>query len=407
MAQTKITSKSLATNTIAAANIADNAIESRHLTSTLFSPNIFSDKINVSTGYFSLPAGTTAQRPTSPPNGSVRFNTDLGVYEWYDSVSTLWLNYGTIRPAYATGGTITTIFDPYDGFSYRVHTFTTPGNASMAFSRSGSVEFLIVGGGGSGGNHSTTNANGGGGGGGVVYKKNHLVAASTYTVTVGGGAAGLTFQQALNGFKGGNSSFVGSFTNYIAAGGGGGASTSGNTNGSNENLNGGCGGGSAHDGYRGGHSNQIKYPDAITYGNSGGKTTVGWTGGGGGGAGSIGSNGGSGAGGDGGFGISSPISGTVKYYAGGGGGGGNSTEQAGSGWHGGGRGFGAVSRYYTNLNYPVEINSTTLGGGTPDGIDGTGGGGGGGSYWSNNSTNWLNKGSGSGGDGIVIIRYRV
>lgn len=66
MAQTKITSKSLATNTIAAANIADNAIESRHLTPTLFSPNIYSDKINSSTGYMGLPAGTTAQRPASP-----------------------------------------------------------------------------------------------------------------------------------------------------------------------------------------------------------------------------------------------------------------------------------------------------------------------------------------------------
>ena len=37
----------------------------------------------LSTGYILLPSGTTAQRPTSPVNGMVRYNTDVGFYEYY------------------------------------------------------------------------------------------------------------------------------------------------------------------------------------------------------------------------------------------------------------------------------------------------------------------------------------
>lgn len=34
-------------------------------------------------GAFSIPAGTTAQRPTSPVNGMIRYNTTLGLVEIY------------------------------------------------------------------------------------------------------------------------------------------------------------------------------------------------------------------------------------------------------------------------------------------------------------------------------------
>lgn len=45
---------------------------------------IAGDMLNSSTGFFQFPIGTTAQRPVSPANGYVRFNTDLGYYEgWY------------------------------------------------------------------------------------------------------------------------------------------------------------------------------------------------------------------------------------------------------------------------------------------------------------------------------------
>jgi hypothetical protein len=408
MAQTKITSKSLATNTIAAANIADGAIQSRHIEASLFSPAIYSNKINSSTGYMGLPAGTTAQRPASPQAGAVRFNTEFGWIEWYDSVSALWLKMGETRPAYLNdipGTTITTITDPDDGFTYRVQTFTTPGNYTLQILRSGSIDLLIVGGGGSGGNRNTTNANGGGGGGGIVYKKNHYVSMSVgHGVTVGGGGASVGFQINAAGNNGGDSSLSRAGLSYIAKGGGGGASSAGVNA-----KNGGCGGGAAWDENIRGISDQIKYEDAQCYGSAGGHSAQAYTGAGGGGAGSEGVGGRNVtnySAGDGGFGVQFSISGTRRFYGGGGGGGGNSSEKAGRGWHGGGRGFGTTTDY-THLNYPVVVNSQTLGSGTPDAIDGTGGGGGAGSYWSNNSTNWLNKGSGSGGDGIVILRHRI
>lgn len=45
------------------------------------------------TGYASLPSGTTAQRPDSPMNGYIRFNTDLQHTETYRELTSTW---GTI-----------------------------------------------------------------------------------------------------------------------------------------------------------------------------------------------------------------------------------------------------------------------------------------------------------------------
>jgi hypothetical protein len=46
-------------------------------------PSAVSDKTNTSTGYFDLPAGTTAERPASPATGMLRFNTQLDQLEQY------------------------------------------------------------------------------------------------------------------------------------------------------------------------------------------------------------------------------------------------------------------------------------------------------------------------------------
>jgi hypothetical protein len=46
-------------------------------------PSFVSDKNNTSTGYFDLPNGTTAQRPTAA-SGMIRFNSTLGLAEYYD-----------------------------------------------------------------------------------------------------------------------------------------------------------------------------------------------------------------------------------------------------------------------------------------------------------------------------------
>lgn len=53
------------------------------IASDAITPSSVSDKSNISTGYFDIPAGTTAQRPASPNVGMVRYNTSLGFLEQY------------------------------------------------------------------------------------------------------------------------------------------------------------------------------------------------------------------------------------------------------------------------------------------------------------------------------------
>lgn len=50
-------------------------------------PTAVSDKENTSTGFFDVPAGTTAQRPSSPTVGHIRYNTSLGFLEQYTADS--------------------------------------------------------------------------------------------------------------------------------------------------------------------------------------------------------------------------------------------------------------------------------------------------------------------------------
>ena len=52
-------------------------------TTTTVSPAFVSDQDNTSTGYFDLPNGTTAQRPTAA-SGMIRYNSTLGLAEYYD-----------------------------------------------------------------------------------------------------------------------------------------------------------------------------------------------------------------------------------------------------------------------------------------------------------------------------------
>lgn len=62
---------------------------------------------NTATGYFDLPAGTTAQRPGTPNTGMIRYNSTLGCLESY--VQSAWqvianttLDYGLITSTTAT-----------------------------------------------------------------------------------------------------------------------------------------------------------------------------------------------------------------------------------------------------------------------------------------------------------------
>lgn len=333
------------------------------------------------------------------------------------------LNDNPFVPIIATGGnTVEDIF--YDGRTYRVHTFTSTGTTTFNIEDIGSegeVEFMVVAGGGGGGNYNTTNANGGGGGGGILYKKKHVLdSTGPIDVTVGAGGGRRTYRQRAAGNDGQDSAF-GSFV--AEGGGGGGARYSGGYN----NRPGGSGGGKGRENtyytdnrYNLGVTTQRPIEGAESFGNDGGNMTVDWTGGGGGGAnfmaritpvfGGQGSRGGRSAmGGWGGWGQAFDIEGRVKFYAGGGGGGANSSERAGDGMHGGGRGFGTISTYnYNQYRTDTSVTNGTSGGNLGlDAIPSTGGGGGGGTYWENNVSSWRYRGSGSGGSGIVVIRYPI
>jgi len=290
----------------------------------------------------------------------------------------------------ATGGTITT-----DG-DFKVHTFTSPGTFTVtnAGTPSGAttVEYLIVGGGAAGGQGC-----GSGGGGAGGYRTNYPapgpnggqpITATDYPVSVGGGGSGAGDQATPNVGPSGSTSSVFSIT---SAGGGGGAGNSGTPPTGNP---GGSGGGGGHGLGGGGSGNQP--PVTPPQGNPGGQSTPqGYTsddqGGGGGGA----SQAGIGPTGFGGAGSPNAISGSAVTYAGGGGGGHRDSPNTGlfaeGGAGGGGRGGGKDTGATNCRGRPATVN--------------TGGGGGGACRITNSPPSGFGS-QGSGGSGIVIIRYK-
>ena len=227
------------------------------------------------------------------------------------------------------------------------------------------VEYLVVAGGGGGG----SNAGGGGGAGGLLTGIVTVAAGTSYSVTVGGGGAGVTVNNV------GNAGVSSVFGSISATGGGRGGGYGGVA------TSGGSGGGG------GGGNSEVFVAQGITgqgnTGSAGQPSTSPYVGGGGGGAGTIATAFAGTApavtGGGGGAGIASSISGTVVVYSGGGGGSiGSAGSSGGTGGVGGGGG------------------GATSGGGTATSGGGNTGGGGGGA-----STGT----SGSGGSGIVVVRY--
>jgi hypothetical protein len=247
-----------------------------------------------------------------------------------------------------SGGTIT--YTDSNGANPRPTTPYDPGYVVHTFTSSGTLNIpvpasadvlVVAGGGGGSGAHSGYGA--GGGAGGLIYSNAFSIAAnSDYTVTVGGGGAG-----GNTGVNGANSVFG----SLIALGGGGaGYST---TPGANGGSGGGCHQGTGGTGLQPGSSSG-------GYGNNGGGVVAG---GGGGGAGGVGSS--SIAYGPGGIGMEYSISGVATYYAGGG----------------------------TSANYDVPG-----GGGKSGRVNGTANTGGG-------AAGALGSSPGSGGSGIVIVKY--
>jgi len=315
----------------------------------------------------------------------------------------------------ATGGTTST-----DG-DYKVHKFdgsgtsNTPGTFTITQKsddpKLNTIEVLVVGGGGSGGKWS----GGGGGGGGVAHTYNYSLDHPAFPgsgpwavpLQAGGGGGAQTSNGVGN--TGGDSYFGPTSLRLLGmAGGGGGTSLSISPlpNTTYNSMDGGSGGGGAHQNVNqragvghqkdifgsdpgwAGWSNRIQHNAKILayqYGHSGGQanqnsdTDMG----GGGGAGGTGSDGGPGntyssGQGHGGPGIAISITGSPVVYGGGGTGASPPSSEAG-GPGGGGQG----------------------GGGSADGGAGTDGlGGGGGGTYSGSPQ------SGQGGAGTVIVRYK-
>ena len=298
-------------------------------------------------------------------------------------------NVGDLGPPYvaATGGTITTSGD------FKIHTFTSSGTFTVTAagnsSGSNTVDYLVVAGGGAG--YDGVAGGGGGAGGHRESFPNPAtgglsVSAQAYPIQVGGGgAASTTGEPSI--FSSITSAGGGAGGNYLANGsaggsGGGGGGTDGNAP---SNTTGGAG-----------NTPPVSPPQ----GNNGGSTpahptgTLGGSGGGG--IGSVGSNAptgpgtGAGSGAAGGNGTASSINASPVTRAGGGGGGNRSYDGPSSGSGAGG---------------PAGPGGGGKGGGTDgtatNGTANTGGGGGGKGFGSF-SPNVV----GTGGSGVVIIRYK-
>ena len=306
------------------------------------------------TGFTTLAAGTTAQRPSSTANGQSRVNTTSGNLEYFHN------------------GAWKSLVSQY------------------------TVNYLVVAGGGSGGGYYYA---GGGGAGGLISGSATVVSGTQYSITVGAGGSQTTGPAGGNA---GNPSIFALGTSVTALAGGRGGT--GNDTTASPAMNGGSGGGAAS-GYPVGSGT----PGQGNNGGTSGGAPNAFSAGGGGGAGAVGGNApGSpnfGDGGAGGVGVVTSlvpsglatslvigqVSGGSVYFGGGGGG---ATGAIPGGYQGGAGGTGGGGRggAYT---YPSP------GGLSVAGTTNSGGGGGGASH--NAGTD---SGIGrAGGSGIVIISY--
>ena len=302
----------------------------------------------------------------------------------YDGDSQTWKNVESNPNPSATGGDVSDITDA-NGQNWRVHKFTSSGQFEVTQGPL-EVEYLVVAGG--GGGYSYLGGGGGGGyrssvqgessGGNTSPEAPLNLAVGVYQVQVGAGGVG-----ALNGHvsnAGGDSSF----DTIVSIGGG--AQWDTYVSGSSHSIaNGGSG--------AGGEGNHSPYGSGTTgqghNGGHGGHSGITWyTSGGGGGAGGAGESvGGNQYGGRGGLGLTSSITGTAVDYAGGGGGG--CWGRYSTGYSGTARSSSAVPQ--TNVAYAGAI---------PDAPANQGGGGAG--QWSSSEAQ-----IGSGGSGIVVVRYKM
>jgi hypothetical protein len=292
--------------------IADNVVTVAKLHTTVMQPANISDKANISTGYLALPSGTTAQRPASPVNGMLRYNTTLSKFEIYQNSE--WINYSLT----------------YAG------------------------EYLIVAGGGSGAR--APNVGGGGGGaGGAIDSTISFVSGSIYSIVIGAGGAAYSAtdgggNNGSNSTGFGNTCIGGGTGSYYSPGTGYQSATSGGSGGGAgwNTLTGASG--TSGQGFAGGSLTFSGAQNNLPAAGGGGKTSVGTSVNGT--ATNVGSAGGAG--------INWKSLGT--YYAGGGGGGGAGGGGAGGLGGGGNGGSGASGAATTGGS--GTVNTGGGGGGT-------------------------------------------
>jgi len=340
---------------------------------------------------------------------------------------------------------VTPIVSIQDGSNvYAIESYTYSGSANTAdytrvFPKNTVCDILVVGGGGAGG----TRIAGGGGAGALIYVTNQTITTGTYTIKVGRGGIGTINSVAspapppytgetgkdseifnnsgsvIYRAKGGGGGDINSFsasqsTTYVQGGSSGGVGPNFN-NGGNNYISSGVSPVSTNVLTINGNTTTISPNNVSVYGNSGGGGCIfsgKYMSGGGGGAGSIGQtiNTNVSKSGNGGSAISISITGSPVSYAGGGGAGGGRLSstlfEPGTGGSingiqvGGNGGYLKASTTFNSITYPAE----GVGG---DGLANTGSGGGGsGTDDVSQQTTSAYKG-GSGGSGIVIIRYLV
>lgn len=85
------------------------------------------------TGFLKLPSGTTAQRPTSPATGVMRFNTNLNCSEYYNGTN--WINpiTGSISDPSATGFLVSNTFTTLFTGTYAIHAVGGGAGASASW----------------------------------------------------------------------------------------------------------------------------------------------------------------------------------------------------------------------------------------------------------------------------------
>ena len=308
------------------------------------------------TGAVQLTSGTTAERPGSPSNGEMRYNTTDNKVEYYDGANWIQLN---------------------DTAAYFLDFLVIAGGAGGGggnYNNSGSAQY---GGGGGAGGYRNSYASETSGANSSTETPLTVTSGTTYTITVGGGGAkggfgtynGSTPPFATPpsgpGFNGGDSSISGAdITTITSVGGGGGGMGSVQNYSSANGKNGGSGGGKGN----GGGCSQVSIGIGTANQGTNGGGCGGYNGGDGGGAFSGAS------------GLSSLITGS-SVSRGGGGRYGRSVIGRLIGVDGGGSGA------YTNTNTNGD-----------NGTNNTGGGGGGSA-----GITQTNAG-GNGGSGVVILR---